>query len=205
MFVKRLMPLFEADGGSAGAGTGTPEGGQAGTADQGQAGGEGQKQSTENMIPKSRFDEINSKYKEMAEQLAKFQEAEAQRQKELEQKELEQKKEQGKFEELYNGLQKELESYKAYEARSKELEGLINGMVESKLQAVPKEMHDLVPTNLTPEATLDWLNKAEAKGLFGKAPEVKEVGKPSNKSNEAPKVDSTKMSALDKILSGLGK
>jgi ribonucleoside-triphosphate reductase len=40
----------------------------------------------ENMIPKSRFDEINSKYKEMAEKIEAFEKAEADRQKEAEQK-----------------------------------------------------------------------------------------------------------------------
>jgi seryl-tRNA synthetase len=160
----------------------------------------------ENMIPKSRFDEVNSKYRELAEQVTKFQEAEAQRQKEAEQKELEMKKEQGKFEELYVNTQKELEALKQYQTRSTELEGLISNMVETKLSTIPEEMHDLVPTNLTPEAKLDWLNKAESKGLFGsQKPEPKEVGKPSNKSNEQPKVDKANLSALDKILAGLGK
>ncbi|WP_045514025.1 hypothetical protein [Bacillus amyloliquefaciens] len=158
------------------------------------------------MIPKTRFDEINSKYKEMAEKVAEFEKAQAEARAEAERKELEAKKEQGKFEELYQNTQKELETYKSYETRAKELESLITGMVESKLKSVPEEMHDLVPANLTAEQTLDWLNKAESKGLFGKpSAEPKEVGKPSNKSNEAPKVDKANLSPLDKILSGLTK
>jgi len=160
----------------------------------------------ENMIPKSRFDEINAKYKEMAEKISAFENAGAERQKEAEQKELQLKQEQGKFEELFQASQKELESYKQYESRTTELEGLISNMVETKLETIPKELHDLVPTNLTPEAKLDWLNKAESKGLFGTLKtEVKEVGKPSNKSNEQPKVDKANLSPLDKILAGLGK
>lgn len=158
----------------------------------------------EAMIPKTRFDEINSKYKEMAEKVASFEKAQAELKAQQEAKELEAKKEQGKFEELYQTTQKELETYKQYETRTKELESTILGMVETKLSTVPKEMHDLVPTNLTAEGTLDWLNKAESKGLFGK-PEAKDIGKPSNKSNEAPKVDKANLSPLDKILSGLGK
>lgn len=158
----------------------------------------------ETMIPKSRFDEINGKYKEMLSKIETFEKAEADRQAELEAKELEAKKEQGKFEELYTGLQKELETYKAYENRSKELETVITGMVESKLKSVPEEMHDIIPTNLSAEQTLDWLTKAESKGLFGK-PEVKEIGKPSNKDQSAPKVDKANLSPLDKILAGLGK
>jgi dsDNA-specific endonuclease/ATPase MutS2 len=158
----------------------------------------------EAMIPKTRFDEINDKYKEMAEKVSAFEKAQEQAKAEAEAKELEAKKEQGKFEELYQTTQKELENYKQYETRSKELEGLITNMVEDKLKSVPEEMHDLVPSNLTAEQTLDWLSKAESKGIFGKQ-EAKEIGKPTNQSNEKPKVDAQKMSPLDKILSGLGK
>lgn len=55
-------------------------------------------------------------------------------------------------------------------------------MVDEKMKVVPKELADLIPTNLTAPQTLDWLNKAEAKGLFGS--QVKEIGKPMNHSTE---------------------
>lgn len=159
----------------------------------------------ETMIPKTRFDEVNGKLKEMADKVAEFEKAQAQAKADAEAKELEAKKEQGKFEELYKTTQAELETTKKYETRTQELETLIKGMVDTKLEAIPKEMVDLVPTNLTVEQTLDWLNKAESKGLFGAKQEPKEIGKPSNKSNEAPKVDKANLSALDKIIAGLGK
>jgi predicted nuclease with TOPRIM domain len=163
-------------------------------------------QKSDPMIPKTRFDEVNAKYKELAEKVAQFEEAEAKAKADAEAKELQAKQEQGKFEELYQESQKELDSFKAYETRAKELETVITGMVETKLNDVPKEMHDLIPTNLSAEQTLDWLNKAEAKGLFGTGKsDVKEIGKPSNKSNEAPKVDKANLSPLDKILAGIGK
>lgn len=162
-------------------------------------------QKGETMIPKTRFDEINSKYKEMADKVAEFEKVQAQAKADAEAKELEAKKEQGKFEELYLNTQKELEATKKYETRTQELESLIKSMVDTKLEAIPKEMVDLVPTNLTVEQTLDWLNKAESKGLFGVKQEPKEIGKPSNKSNEAPKVDKANLSAFDKIIAGLGK
>ena len=158
----------------------------------------------ETMIPKTRFDEVNTKLKEMADKVASFEKLQADAQAEAERKELEAKKEQGKFEELYLNSQKELENLKLSQSRATELETVINGMVETKLKAVPEEMKDLIPANLTAEATLDWLNKAESKGLFGKA-EVKEIGKPSNKSTDTPKVDKANLSPLDKILAGLGK
>lgn len=195
MFVKRFMPMFEAEGGSAGAGSAEPVVTPVATEPEPKA---------EPMIPKTRFDEINSKFKEMADKVAAFEKAQTDAAAAAEAKELEAKKEQGKFEELYLNTQKELDTVKQFQSRATELETLITGMVEQKLQSVPKEMHDLVPSNLTAEATLDWLNKAESKGLFGK-PEIKEIGKPSNHSNESPKVDKANMSPLDKILSGLGK
>ncbi|MDA2738384.1 hypothetical protein PDQ75_24835 [Bacillus cereus group sp. Bc015] len=203
MFVKNLMPKYSADGGSAG-GTGeTGEGATGGVVTEKTDTPVGEK-GHETMIPKTRFDEINAKYKEMAKKVAEFEKAQAEAKAEAERKELEAKKEQGKFEELYTKTQKELEAMKTYQTRATELESVIQSMVETKLQSVPKEMQDLVPSNLSAEATLDWLNKAESKGLFGKQ-EVKEIGKPSNKSNESPKVDKANLSPLDKILAGLGK
>ncbi|MDQ0976626.1 putative nuclease with TOPRIM domain [Neobacillus niacini] len=197
MFVKKLFPMFNADLGSGGGSTPPAQ-------DPPATDPPAQDPPKDTMIPKTRFDEVNNKLKEMADKVAEFEKAQADAKALADQKELDAKKEQGKFEELYLNTQKELDTYKQYESRTKELEGTILKMVETKLESVPKEMHDLVPTNLTAEGTLDWLNKAEAKGIFGK-PEVKEIGKPSNKSNESPKVDKSNMSALDKILSGLGK
>lgn len=156
------------------------------------------------MIPKTRFDEVNSKYKDVADRLATFEKAETDRQAEQEKIALDTKKKQGEFEDLYNGLQKELDTYKGYEERTKSLETVITSMVETKLATIPEDLHDLVPSNLTTEQTLDWLNKAESKGIFGKA-EPKDIGKPSNQTNTEPKLAEEKMSALDKILAGLGK
>lgn len=196
MFVKRLQPMFNADGGSAGGSVDPVTPVTPVTPDP----------KPETMIPKTRFDEVNSKLKEMADKVTAFEKAQADAKAVADQKELDAKKEQGKFEDLYLNTQKELDTYKTYEGRTKDLETLIQGMVATKLEAVPKEMVDLVPSNLTVEQTLEWLNKAESKGLFGTGKaEPKEIGKPSNKSNEAPKVDAVKLSALDKILSGLGK
>lgn len=159
---------------------------------------------TETMIPKTRFDEVNSKYKELAEKVAGFEKIQADAAQAQADAELKAKKEQGQFEELYNGLQKELDTYKAYETRTTALEGLINGMVETKLQSISEEFHELVPQGLTSEQTLDWLNKAESKGLFGKKDaEAKEIGKPLNQAQQIPKVQSEKLSPMDKILSGL--
>lgn len=200
MFVKNLFPKFEADGGQGGGSNSQSEPQKTTTDSTAPA----DKPKDETMIPKSRFDEINGKYKEMLEKFSAIESAEAERQKAAEEQARKQAEEQGKFQELYQNTQKELEGYKAYESRTKELETVITSMVEAKLNSVPTELHDLIPNNLNAEQTLDWLNKAEAKGIFGK-PEPKEIGKPMNHSSDSPKLDKANLSPLDKILSGLGK
>jgi hypothetical protein len=181
-----------------------PEVQQGGTVEKTEVTPEVGEKGQEHLIPKSRFDEVNAKYKEMAAKMAEIEKADTERKQAEEQAALEAKKEQGKFEELYQNALKELDVLKQTQSRATELETVINSMVQTKLEAIPEEMQDLVPANLTAEATLDWLNKAESKGLFAK-PEVKEIGKMSNKGNEGPKIDNANISAFDKILAGLGK
>jgi len=115
------------------------------------------------MIPKTRFDEVNTKYKDAKEQLDKI----LQKQKD---EELERQKQQGKFEDLYNTATSDLEKYKkdfeSANTRVEELEGVINSMLNTKLETIPEEYHDLIPDNLNPEQKLDWISKAETKGLF---------------------------------------
>jgi predicted RNase H-like nuclease (RuvC/YqgF family) len=158
------------------------------------------------MIPKSRFDEVNNRLKEALEKIRQFEEAEEKRRKEAEEQERKRKEEQGKFQELYETTTKELNTYKEtaekYENRVKELETVINSMLETKLKSIPKEFHDLIPENLTAEQKLEWISKAESKGIFTKKG-VGEIGKPMNHSNDKPKVDKAHMSPLEKILAGL--
>lgn len=115
------------------------------------------------MIPKSRFDEINNQKKAAQDELNKIKQAQ-------EQAKIDQQKEQGKFEDLYNQASSDAQKYKGdYEKSSTrvvELEGIITSMLETKLESIPEEYHDLIPENLTPEAKLDWISKADAKGLF---------------------------------------
>lgn len=194
MFYKSLafmgQPLYEADLGSGG-GEPTPEPTP------------NPEPPKDTMIPKNRFDEVNSKLKDALAKIDQFNAAESERQKQAEEQQRKQAEEQGKFQELYQEAQKQIDSYKKFEERTSQLETVINTMVETKLNTVPAEFHELIPSNLTAEQTLDWLNKAETKGLF-KANEPQEIGKPFNHSNDKPKVDAKNMSALDKILSGLG-
>ncbi|WP_427036639.1 hypothetical protein [Cytobacillus pseudoceanisediminis] len=122
----------------------------------------------EHMIPKSRFDEVNQRYKDIQAKMDQFLAEKSDAEKKSQ-------KEQGKFQELYESTSKEFSEVKSQfesvQNRAKELEGVVNSLLETKLKGIPEEFHDLIPGNLTPEGKLDWINKAEAKGLFGRRPQ----------------------------------
>jgi hypothetical protein len=157
------------------------------------------KQPTDHMIPKSRFDEVNQKFKDVQAKLdailAEKQETERKAQ-----------EEQGKYQELYENTSKEFTQvktqYESVETRAKELEGVINGLLETKLSTIPEDYHDLIPGNLTPEQKLDWINKAETKGLFGKR-EQKPIGEASNPSH-AQSFDLNTLSPVQLLKAGYG-
>ena len=39
-------------------------------------------------------------------------------------------------------------------------------MINSKLESIPEDMHDLIPQNLSTKERLTWIEKAQTKGLF---------------------------------------
>lgn len=133
------------------------------------------------MIPKARFDEVNQRYKDVEAKLTEL----------LAEKTATEKKtqeEQGKFQELYQSTTKEFDEFRSqFETvsnRAKELETVVNSLLATKLEGIPAEFHDLIPDNLTAEAKLDWINKAEVKGLFGKKPQ-QPIGEQTNGDNQA--------------------
>lgn len=78
----------------------------------------------------------------------------------------------------------------------KEYEGLLQNLVDTKMEQIPDQYKDLVPDNMDLKQKLSWLEKAESKGLFNKEEKQNpaiEVGKPMNV--EVPKVDTSKLSA----------
>ena len=161
------------------------------------------KKDNDKFIPKTRFDEINSKYKELQEKVQKWEQ-------EKEQAELEAQKKRGEFEELYNKTHNELEntkqSYETANQRVQELEGFISSMVEAKLETIPEDFHELIPENMTPEQKLSWLTNAEKKGLFGTAGNSKEnegLGDSTN-AQQQQTVDISKMSVSELFRSAYG-
>ncbi|MFT4413196.1 hypothetical protein ACLM5H_04970 [Fredinandcohnia humi] len=153
------------------------------------------------MIPKTRFDEINTKYKEVQskldELLAEKQEADKKA-----------KEEQGKFEELYKSTSDELNKTKDDFTKSSErvqtLENVINGLLEAKLNDVPEEFHDLIPSYMSPEQKLEWLANAEQKGLFGNKKQEEPVGESTNPSN-AQTSDLNKLSPIQLLKAAYGR
>ena len=155
----------------------------------------------ENMIPKSRFDEVNSKYKELAEKVQAFETAKQ----EAERQEQEKK---GEFEKLYREKESELTKYQkdleSISERAKTLEERFSKMVESKVETIDEDYRDLIPSNLTNEEKLEWIDKAESKGLFKKTNDEVTIGESTNRKQEA-KRDVKQMSAMEKLLLGYGK
>lgn len=79
-------------------------------------------------------------------------------------------------------------------AELKEYEELVSNLIETKLKEVPEDYKELIPDNLSLKQKLNWLEKAEAKGLFNKEEKKKpnvEIGKPMNV--DAPSVDTSKL------------
>lgn len=144
------------------------------------AGSESQQTETAaHMIPKTRFDEVNARFKDAQTKLDELLAQKAQAEKEAQEK-------QGKYQELYETTNKEYTDFKTkyegVETRAQQLEGVITGLLETKLEGIPEELHDLIPEHLTPEGKLDWINKAESKGIFGKKTQ-KPVGETTSPSS----------------------
>lgn len=131
---------------------------------------------TEQMIPKHRFDEVYGQMKTLQEQVEAINAEKVAKEKE----ELEKT---NQYKTLYEQQSEEYNKYKTQvttlEAKTTEYEKMFEGMVQAKLDSIPEDYRELVPSNLTLSEKMDWINKAESKGLFKSKVEV-EVGKPTN-------------------------
>lgn len=177
------LQLFAAD-------TGSLEGGETGSGDPGTPSPtpDPTKEPGQNpgdiMIPKTRFDEINNQYKTAKEQLDQFLATQKQAEEDA-------AKQRGEYEQLYNTAQQEAGTFKEQaeqtSARVLQLEGVITGMLETKLADVPESMRELIPENLTPEQKLAWIDKAAAAGVFGTPKQPDEpIGSPTNPGSIPP-------------------
>lgn len=92
-----------------------------------------------------------------------------------------------KLESKYKAEAKKVESLKN---QVKDLEAVVKGILDAKVAGIPKEYKSLIPEgSLTKQ--LDWINKAEASGLFKKSePKDVEIGKPLNLGRKNEKANS---------------
>lgn len=75
-----------------------------------------------------------------------------------------------------------------------EYEGILTGIIDTKLEQIPENLKELVPANLTLKEKMDWLTKAEKSGVFKANPDI-EIGKPLNPNNVKQPTDTSKLSA----------
>ncbi|MGG3644586.1 hypothetical protein [Bacillus wiedmannii] len=178
---------------------GTDEGSQT-TSTEGEGGQASTSTQNEHMIPKTRFDEVNTELKDLKAQLESFTKAKAKGEKAKAEK-------LGEFEQLYrtaDGQVKELTTkHESASQRVTALEGILGGMLETKISAIPEEFHELIPEGMSLEQKLSWLDKAQAKGMFKKADDVV-IGEATSRKAE-PKVDTKTMSPIEKILASYSK
>ena len=73
-------------------------------------------------------------------------------------------------------------------------EGVLTGIIESKLLGVPENLKELIPANVSLKDQLDWLTKAEKSGIFKQVNPDIEIGKPLNPNNKQT-IDTSKLSA----------
>lgn len=186
---------YFADGGEGGTG----EGGQATTNPEG---GEAAKSTqNEHMIPKTRFDEVNTELKDLKAQLESFTKAKAKDEKAKAEK-------LGEFEQLYRTAESQVADlttkHQSASERVTALEGILGGMLETKMTAIPEEFHELIPEGMSLEQKLAWIDKAQAKGMFKKQEDEVVIGEATSRKAE-PKVDTKTMSPIEKILASYSK
>jgi hypothetical protein len=128
--------------------------------------GENQKQPEDNMIPKKRFDDINSRYKALNEDY---------------------KNRQTEYDDMVKQLDETKVSTKQLEEtiaagnqRVEALEGVLKTMLDAELEQVDEEYRELVPADKPIEQQLEWLAKAKSKGLFVSKGMEFEIGGMSN-------------------------
>lgn len=85
----------------------------------------------------------------------------------------------------------------------KQLESVVQSLLETKLSAIDEQFHDLIPDNLPPHEKLAWINKAEQKGLFAKKQQTP-IGESTNPSGQVKAVDLSNLSPRQLFAMGYG-
>lgn len=106
----------------------------------------------------------------------------------------------------YKTKYEEAQGYKdKYEATQQSLEGheqTLAQIAKDKIEQIPEEFQELVPEG-TVQEQLEWISKAETKGLFGKT-DPKSIGSSSRLNDpESNKMKQEDMTPMQKLTSGI--
>lgn len=117
-------------------------------------------ENTEHMIPKSRFDDVNNKYKDAIKRLEALEQTQ-QEQSEAQQKQREKElAEQNRFKELYEQAQGEIEKLKSVQSEVTRYRESFEQTLKTRLDSIPEERKHLVPEFDDPIKLSAWLDKA---------------------------------------------
>jgi len=105
---------------------------------------------TEHMIPKSRFDEVNQAKKELQERLETLE-------KESKERLEKQLQEQGKYKELAEERAKQLAELQPKAEQIEIYETTLKGVLNSQIAQIPEDRRTLVPSALSTKDQLDWI------------------------------------------------
>ena len=117
------------------------------------------------MIPKSRFDEVNSENKKLRAELEAREKAERER---TEKTLLEQER----YKERADKRAAELTEANAKAGKADAYEAAVNRLLETELASLPEEVRDLVPEDYEPHKKIDWIAKNKAKLLKPAPPNI---------------------------------
>lgn len=70
-------------------------------------------------------------------------------------------------------LQDRIAALEPLETEVKDYKAMLDNLLKARLEAIPEERRDLVPT-LPPAQLLEWLDRAQSKGLFTSQPPTKQ-------------------------------
>jgi hypothetical protein len=114
------------------------------------------KSPAENMIPKSRFDEVIRERDDARKKAEAMEKA----QQELERKRLEESQE---YKKLYESTLADVTALKPKAEQLESYEKTLTAILEREVEELPDEFKDVVPDGLSTQAKLDWLAKNKSK------------------------------------------
>ena len=119
-----------------------------------------QTKNSDHMIPKSRFDEINNRYRALEKEMEALRQSQQEREAEAQQQREKEMAEQNRYKELYEGAQAEIEKLKALQGEVTRYREGFESTVQSRLDQIPEDKKHLVPEFDDPIRLSAWLDKA---------------------------------------------